>query len=373
MSLLSRVSKSAPPQPYRMYLYAQEKFGKTSWAAFAPKPIFLMTQGETGLLDLIDFGQVPETAHLPPSAENPNGFTDWLDLEAAVRAVADEPHDYQTLVIDTANGAERMLAQHVLAADFQGKKVGKGSYSDYGKGDQACVGYWTDFLRLLDAVRTARRMNVVLLAHSQIKSVNNPEGSDYDQLRPDGINKLWPLTHKWASVIAAGTYALTVKDDKVTGGHDRILRVRGTAAVVAGNRYGMPDTIPCGNDPRAAYGHFARALTFARAKGPAPHLSKEQFKELMDRKGWAWGKVLVAIDRSQGTAFAPEKAGYDDVPPNVLLDFAAYLRGLADRGGTPPADPPTRDFHGTAEPATETTDDDSPASPPADDAHPDAQ
>lgn len=362
MSLLDRVTKTAPPQPYRMYLYAMEKFGKTSWAAFAPKPIFLLTQGETGLLDLIDYGQVPETAHLPPSAENPNGFQSWPELQDAVHAILTEGHDYETLVIDTANGAERMLAQHVLEHDFYGKRTGKGSYSDYGKGDQACVTYWTEFLRQLDAIRTRRRMNVILLAHTQIKTVNNPEGDDYDQLRPEGINKLWPLTHKWASVIAAGTFKLVVKDDKVKEGKERILRLRNSVAVVAGNRYGLPEEIPCGNDPRAAYGFFSRAMAQARAKGPTPLPNKDEFKSLLDRKGMSWARLLKWIDQSQGTSYTADKAAYEQVAPNVLLDFAAQLRAMPDKSPptaheasapsqTAPSSPPDTNPEPPAEPA----------------------
>lgn len=341
MSLMNRVGRSAPPQPYRMYLHAPEKWGKTSWAAFAPKPVFLMTQGETGLIDLIDFGQVPETAHLPNAAEQPNGFQEWPALLANVRAVASDPHDFETLVIDTANGAERLLAQYVLESEFHGRTYGKGSYGDYGKGDAACVGHWTRFLQLLDEVRGKRRMHIILLAHTQIKSVKNPEGEDYDQYRPEGINKLWPLTHKWASVIASGGYLITIKDDKATGGRDRVLRVRASAAYVAGNRYGLPETIPCGNDPAKAYGLFAREVSAARARGPQPAPTKEQFAAVMKAKGYTWARVLQMIDASQGTALAEEQTTFAAAPENLILDFFAWLKGQPDKTpAAPAAEPP---------------------------------
>jgi hypothetical protein len=54
--------------------------GKTSLGACAPKPIYLMTRGETGLLTLIDAGRIPETAHFPelgtwPDLLAPNAFS----------------------------------------------------------------------------------------------------------------------------------------------------------------------------------------------------------------------------------------------------------------------------------------------------------
>lgn len=342
MSLMNRVGRSAPPQPYRMYLHAPEKWGKTSWAAFAPKPLFLMTQGETGLIDLIDFGQVPETAHLPNASESPNGFQEWPALLANVRSVIADPHDFETLVIDTANGLERMLSQYVLESEFRGRMTGKGSYGDFGKGDAACVPQWTNLLRLLDEVRGKRRMNIVLLAHTQIKSVKNPEGEDYDQYRPEGINKLWPLTHKWASIIASGGYRIEVRDDKATGGRDRVLRVRATAAVVAGNRYGLPEEIPCGGDPAKAYSLFARELATARSRGPQPAPTKEQFAEVMRRKGFTWQRVLEMIDASQGTTLVEDQTTFAQAPENLILDFFAWLKSQPDKSPTaaaPAAEP----------------------------------
>jgi hypothetical protein len=340
VSLMTRVGRSAPPQPYRMYLHAPEKWGKTSWAAFAPKPLFLMTQGETGLIDLIDFGQVPETAHLPAASESPNGFQEWPAVLANVRAVVSDPHDFETLVVDTANGLERLLSTHVLETEFRGQATGRNSYGDYGKGDAACVGHWVRFLQLLDEVRGKRRMNIILLAHTQIKSVKNPEGDDYDQYRPEGINKLWPLTHKWASVIASGGYHITIKDDKATGGRDRVLRVRATAAYVAGNRYGLPETIPCGGDPAKAYSLFAQQLAAARARGPQPAPTKEQFAAVMAAKGYTWTRVLGMIDSSQGTNLAAEQTTFAQAPENLVLDFFAWLKNQPDKQPAAPATPP---------------------------------
>lgn len=260
MPLIDHVTTRAPQLPSRIFFYAAEKWGKTSFACFAPKPIFIMTQGETGLLTLLESGQVPETAHFPQACET------WSDLQLCTRSVLTDKHDFQTLVIDTSNGAERLLASQVLEQEFNGQHGGKMGYGSYGKGDQACIPHWMQYLRLLDEIRTRRKMHIILLAHSRIKSVNNPEGDDYDQLRPEGIDKLWTLTHKWADVIAAGTLKIAVKDDKVQGSvTQRIIRTSSTPAVVAGNRYGLPAVIDCGNGAHAAWSNFKAAMTKARA------------------------------------------------------------------------------------------------------------
>src|SRR4051812_31251234 len=47
--------------PSRGVIYGPEGTGKTTLGAMFPKPVFLMTRGETGLETLIDAGRVAET------------------------------------------------------------------------------------------------------------------------------------------------------------------------------------------------------------------------------------------------------------------------------------------------------------------------
>jgi hypothetical protein len=264
MGLLDKVVNKAPALPSRVYFYAPEKFGKSSWAAYAPKPIYIMTEGETGLLSLMEAGRIPDTPHFPDDCKS------WLQLQDYCHAILREDHDYRTLVIDTANGAERLLSSHILHDQFNGQMTGKEGYGSYGKGDLACVPHWSDFLALLDQIRTRRKMLIVLLAHAKIKTVNNPTGPDYDQVRPEGIDKLWSLTHKWSDIIACGSYELFVKDDKVRESKGRVILTSSSPAAVAGNRYGLPDKIQCGNSAQQAWKNFQDAVVKAKSAGRAP-------------------------------------------------------------------------------------------------------
>ena len=63
--LLAKIQTTGRNLRPRMVLYGGEGEGKTSLAAQAPKPVFLMSQGETGLETLIASGQLGEVPHLP--------------------------------------------------------------------------------------------------------------------------------------------------------------------------------------------------------------------------------------------------------------------------------------------------------------------
>lgn len=261
MSLLSRATTAAPSLPSRVVLYAGEGFGKTSFAAHAPKPLFLMTQGETGLLSLLEAGRVPAVSHIPED------FKSWRDLTATVRAVAADPHDYKTLVVDTGNGAESLCTAAVCEREFNGNWA---EYTAYGRGNEQATKPWGDFLAQLDEVRTRRGMAVLILHHAKVKSFKDPAGKDWDQWRPEAVDKLWALTHKWADVIAFGGVKVSVnKQDKATGGEQRFLRTDTSAAIVAKNRYGMPAEVTAPAGAQNLWAAFAKALREAKARGQA--------------------------------------------------------------------------------------------------------
>jgi hypothetical protein len=257
-SILARVTRTAKPLPPRIVLYAAEKVGKTSWAAHAWKPVCLMTQGETGLLPLIETGRVPPVDHVP------DDFQSWATLLAAVRELRDTPHDFRTLVIDIGNGADGLCAAAVCDDQFGGTWA---DYFAYGRGNERAAKEWARFLSLLDEVRLARQMAVIVLHHGRVKTFADPAGRDFDQWRPECIDKLWGLTHKWADCILFGGFQVTVnKEDKAVS-EKRYLRADASGAIVAGNRYGLPAQIhaPAG----AAYLWKAFADAFAKAEGKA--------------------------------------------------------------------------------------------------------
>ena len=259
MSLLSTITKKAPVLPSRVVVYATEKFGKTSFGCFAPHPVFLMTAAETGLLSLLESGQVPPTDHFP------DDFRTWDDLRRAVRELRDQPHDFKVAVIDTGNGAENLCCAHVCEENFGGCWM---QYADYGKGNEAATKEWGPFLRSLDELRSKRKMGILILQHARVKSFNNPSGKDWDQWRPESVDKLWSLTHKWADVIAYGGFKVSVKQDKAINDEaKRYLRTQASASIVAGNRYGMREEITAAPGAANLWKEFAAELQRAKSSG----------------------------------------------------------------------------------------------------------
>lgn len=245
--------------PSRVVLHGLEGIGKTSFAANAPKPLVMMTKGETGLETLIDSGQLPETPHFPE-------LETWADMLSALESVLTEEHDRKTLVIDTGNGAERLCHEEVCRREYN-NEWGKQGFTSYMQGFEVSLADWRMFLAKLDAIREQRKMAIVLLCHTKITTFKNPTGADYDRYEPKMHQKTWGLTKEWADVILFADYETEVVTDrsnqskgKGLGGQFRMLRTIRTATYDAKNRHGLPEDIEMGETGQEAWANFAKAM-----------------------------------------------------------------------------------------------------------------
>jgi len=266
---LADVSSKGSGLPNRYILHGVEKIGKTSFAAYAPSPIFIETRGENGLETLIDAGRLPEIPHFPE-------VQTWSELLSCLDTLTKDEHKYRTVVIDTINGAERLCHEEVCRRDFN-NDWGEHGFTSYQKGYDVSLADWRQMLSMLDTLRETRKMSILCLCHTRVKTFRNPEGADYDRWSPDMNDKTWGLTHKWADAVVFVNFETFVdqKDPKRKGkasdNQQRIMFTERHAAYDAGNRFGLPTEILLGNNGQEAWNAFRNALTEARkTTQPAP-------------------------------------------------------------------------------------------------------
>lgn len=270
---LNDIKSDGPKLPNRLILHATEGWGKTSFGAQAPKPIFIQARGETGLETLIDARQVPETPHFP-TAET------WMDLNGQLDFLLQEQHDFRTIVVDTINGIERLCHEHTCDTEYGGD-WGERGFMGFHKGFETSLAPWREFLSKLDRLRAEKRMTIILLCHTAVKNFKNPEGSDYDRYQTKMHDKTWALTKEWADIVLFGHYqTMTVgkngkeetdptKRAKAVGGVERIILTERTAAWDAKNRLGLPPQIDCGSNALETWQAFVAAAKAAKEAGVA--------------------------------------------------------------------------------------------------------
>lgn len=231
MSLLESIKKGPSTRPPKIMLIGQEGVGKSTAGAKMPNPVFLCV--ESGLVG-------PQFADTPSFTP-----TSWAESLAFCEELASNPSGYKTLVIDTLDWVEPMLYAHVVAA---AKKNDIKHIEDfgYGKGYVIAQQEARKMLAVLDKVNAAG-LAVLILSHSQLKTVKNPEGDDYDHFESKVNTKVAGIFKEWCDAVLFARFEIYVRKDgmkvKAQGGTERIVQTTHSAAWDAKNRYGLPEVM----------------------------------------------------------------------------------------------------------------------------------
>lgn len=211
----------------RVVIYGPEGIGKTTFAAQFPSPVFIDTEGGTEHMDVARFAR--------PSC--------WDDILDAVNSA--EVKQFQTLVIDTADWAERLAVAHVCS------RFKKESIEDFGYG-KGFTFLAEAFNRLLSDLNTLRDsgIHVVFVAHSTVKKMELPdEAGAFDHYELKCSKQISPLLKEWSDALLFINYRVIVQEtkegkSKAVGGKQRMLFADHSAAFDAKNRWGLKDAAP---------------------------------------------------------------------------------------------------------------------------------
>ena len=238
---LATLKKTAPERHPLTVIYGPEKVGKTKLASEFPNPIFMKTAGENA------------PAGVDADSWEIEKLDDFFD---GVGVLITDEHDFKTLVIDAADGLDRMA---VTAAC---ERNGWQSIEEpgFGKGYVEVESIWAnEIIAALKDLRAARDMNIVLICHVDIFKFEDPANGNYSRFQPNLGKKALPLVLAAADVIAFVNHRVSiVKEDKgfnqkttrAEGAGQRVMYLEGRPSYIAGNRYKMP-----------------REITFAEGKG----------------------------------------------------------------------------------------------------------
>lgn len=250
MSLLKSITVGKTPKPPKILIYGYEGVGKSFWAANAPKPIFVQTEDGLNQID---------TAKFPLSTT----FDDVMNKLVAIR---DEEHDYETLVLDTLSGLEPMIWE-VVCKEYGVKSIEKVD-GGYARGYSHALTYWTHFRNMLDEINEKRGMMIILVAHVGTQEVKDPETATYDRTSPRIHKKASALITQWCDNIFQAKQKYRVQKSSEgfnqergiatplgAGGGERVIRTVGNAAVIAKNRFDLPEELPL------EFGAFLNAIS----------------------------------------------------------------------------------------------------------------
>ena len=163
MGMLDKVVSGKVDKPPKMLVWGAPAVGKSSFAAGAPKALFIEAEDRTGHLDV---NRVPVAS--------------WEEIFQVIKEVGmAEGKPYETVVFDTVDAME------ILLFDFMAKEAQVDSHEDIGGGwfkyRTPMIRQWKRFTNAMDKL-TSRGIQCILLAHAQTKTYQPPGGGDkYDR------------------------------------------------------------------------------------------------------------------------------------------------------------------------------------------------
>ncbi len=228
------VKKSNPNKPPRILIYGVEGVGKSTLGARAPKPIFISPEGGTDEL---------KNAHGNGVDQIPNIKT-WLDVKNAIKSLATLNHDYQTVVLDSADWIEKVCHLHILGTSGKSITTVNGGY---GSGYRESEAMHKVLIDDLSELREKKNMGIIITAHAHVKAVKDPSMmEDYDSFEIKCHEMVSSLWREWVDALLFARFRTFLKsnDDsskaRALGDGTRVVYTQKQPAFQAKNRYGLP-------------------------------------------------------------------------------------------------------------------------------------
>lgn len=221
--------------PRRIVGYGVEGVGKSTFAAGAPRPVFLCPENGTPHLNIQRL-PTPET---------------WEDVLEIVSLVEGEV-PFETLVIDPVNWLEMLCWARVVGGvgakpnDDTSDAIAKHG-GGFNKGYDAAVSHWRALVAVLERVWKSGK-HVVLLGHCFVKAFNDPTGVTYDRYEVQMHHKASGLLKQWADDVLFMRHEVLAKPEGgkrvavATGA--RVMHTHWDRAWDAKTRAALPEELP---------------------------------------------------------------------------------------------------------------------------------
>jgi hypothetical protein len=225
-SFLDRITRGPRIAPRRTLLYGVEGVGKSTFAASAPRPIFLPTEDGTSEIDCARF----------PLLESLDEFLD------AVSELDRADPGFATVVVDSADWLEHSIHE----AACRERRVTSIEDFPYKAGYVHALGHWRRVLAAFDRLRARRGLAIIFIAHARTERVERPNGATHDRHVPRIHRSAADLLCEWSDDVLFAHF----EDQSLAAGAanesapSRIIATIDRPEHLAKNRLGLPPVLP---------------------------------------------------------------------------------------------------------------------------------
>ena len=261
---LDAIASSAAFNPQKIIIYGVQGLGKTTFGCTFEAPVLLRTEDGAAALDVPTF----------PLARS---YADVIEMLQALHG----DHPFRTLVLDSLDWLEPLVHAETCR-ELDAKSIEE---PGFGKGYVEADKHWSHIIGGFDSLRLNKGMNVVLIAHSEIRTFNSPDSAPFDRYQIKLQKRIAGRLQEWADMVLFCSYDKHTVQTK-TNGREQV-RAEGTGlrvvctderpAWLAKNRWSLPAQIRIGSDKGwKAFHEALSAATGGRYAVPgAQTISKE--------------------------------------------------------------------------------------------------
>lgn len=234
LNQIKPANSAFPPQ--KILVYGVQGIGKNTFAATFAAPVLLQIEDGSAALDIPAFPLI----------------TSFQGVIDTIQALHGE-HQFKTLVVDTLDWLEPLLWQACCEHHSKDSIEAFG----YGKGYIEVDRWWRHVMSGLDSLRHNKGMDIVVLAHSEIKNISPPDTDPYDCYQIKMQKRAFALWQEWADMVLFANFKVNVQKTKTgindertrgIGTGDRVIYTTERPAYKAKSRWALPDEILIGKD-----------------------------------------------------------------------------------------------------------------------------
>ncbi|MBR4765378.1 MAG: ATP-binding protein [Clostridia bacterium] len=310
------ITKGKINRAQKVVIYGPEGIGKSSLAARFPDPVIIDTEGGTAHMDVRRIDK--------PSS--------WEELLSIIKEVAATEGICKTLVIDTADWAEQLIAAYLCSKYKQNSIESFG----YGKGYTYLAEEFSRLLSSCDLV-IAAGIHVVVTAHAKMRKFEQPdEMGAYDRWEMKLSKQTAPLLKEWCDMLLFCNYQTFVvtseNDTKKAQGGKRVIYTSHHPAWDAKSRIKLPDIVDLD------YSNIAFAFEHENKK-PSPSAGKdayayEKLREMMGEAGVTEEEVRnVVVSKGHFAEDVPVSEYGDKFITGWVIKYWPQIIEIISNGG----------------------------------------
>lgn len=234
MNLNELIQKPTKKDSFLITLYGESGVGKTYTAANCDNPVFIRVEDGTSSI-------VGKDVALLPLCENKN------DVLQQLLMLRDQEHDFKTIVIDSITRFNEYLEKDIL--ESEGKDNLANCCGGYGKVYDVLKQKHLGLITLCKQIANAKGINIIFLAHSLTKNINEPglETYSYYTIRlHDKVNVLYGDEVDIVGFLKNKKFVSEGKNLKTN--NERVLLTYANNIALTKNRFGIEEEIEIKKD-----------------------------------------------------------------------------------------------------------------------------